>query len=142
MCPSLECVIKRYLDRCEFVAAGIKALPSIINACLLTSAWSAASSDLYTSSRALYGLALNGQAPAFLKKTNSYGLPYYCIAVGVAFSLLSYMSAGSKSAGTVFNYFANVSADVSCFLCPPGRVPKLDASSSEAVPDPVYSALR
>ncbi|EJD51922.1 hypothetical protein AURDEDRAFT_158765 [Auricularia subglabra TFB-10046 SS5] len=33
--------------------AGIKVLPSIINACLLTSAWSAASSDLYTSSRAL-----------------------------------------------------------------------------------------
>jgi amino acid transporter len=33
--------------------SGIKALPQIINACLLTSAWSAASSDLYTSSRAL-----------------------------------------------------------------------------------------
>ena len=33
--------------------AGIKGLPSLINACLLTSAWSAASSDLYTSSRAL-----------------------------------------------------------------------------------------
>ncbi|GAA5965192.1 hypothetical protein JCM8115_005386 [Rhodotorula mucilaginosa] len=90
--------------------AGIKVLPSIINACLLTSAWSAASSDLYTSSRALYGLALNGQAPAFLKKTNRWGLPYYCIAVGVAFSLLSYMSAGSKSAGTVFNYFANMTS--------------------------------
>lgn len=29
--------------------AGIKVLPSIINAALLTSAWSAASSDLYTS---------------------------------------------------------------------------------------------
>ncbi|GAA5975986.1 hypothetical protein JCM10908_005347 [Rhodotorula pacifica] len=90
--------------------AGIKALPSIINACLLTSAWSAASSDLYTSSRALYGLSLNGQAPAFLKKTNSWGLPYYCVLVGVLFSLLSYMSAGSKSAGTVFNYFANMTS--------------------------------
>ena len=33
--------------------AGIGGLPSLINACLLTSAWSAASSDLYTSSRAL-----------------------------------------------------------------------------------------
>lgn len=33
--------------------SGIKGLPSVINACLLTSAWSAASSDLYTSSRAL-----------------------------------------------------------------------------------------
>jgi len=33
--------------------AGIKGLPSVINACLLTSAWSAASSVLYTSSRAV-----------------------------------------------------------------------------------------
>lgn len=92
--------------------AGIKALPSIINACLLTSAWSAASSDLYTSSRALYGLALNGQAPGFLKATNRWGLPYWCVIVGVAFSLLSYMSAGSKNAFTVFGYFANVSLPV------------------------------
>ncbi|KAJ7233154.1 amino acid permease-domain-containing protein, partial [Mycena haematopus] len=36
--------------------SGIKTLPSIINACLLTSAWSAGSSDLYTSSRALSSL--------------------------------------------------------------------------------------
>lgn len=33
--------------------AGIKALPSIINAVLISAAWSAGSSDLYTSSRAL-----------------------------------------------------------------------------------------
>ena len=33
--------------------AGIKGLPSVINAALLTSAWSAASSDVYRSSRAL-----------------------------------------------------------------------------------------
>lgn len=33
--------------------AGIKGLPSLLNACFLTSAWSAASSDLYSSSRAL-----------------------------------------------------------------------------------------
>lgn len=39
-------------------AAGIKGLPSVINACLLTSAVSAASSDMYTSSRALYGLSI------------------------------------------------------------------------------------
>ncbi|BGP52147.1 hypothetical protein JCM10450v2_008118 [Rhodotorula kratochvilovae] len=90
--------------------AGIKALPSIINACLLSSAWSAASSDLYTSSRALYGLALNGQAPAILKKTNRWGLPWVTVLVGVAFSLLSFMSVGSTSAGKVFGYFANMTS--------------------------------
>ncbi|KAK4049803.1 hypothetical protein OIV83_003859 [Microbotryomycetes sp. JL201] len=90
--------------------AGIKALPSIINAALLSSAWSAASSDLYTSSRALYGLALNGNAPKFLRKVNSWGLPWVCVLIGTAFSFLSYMSAGSTNAGTVFNWFANMTS--------------------------------
>ncbi|ORY59041.1 amino acid permease [Leucosporidium creatinivorum] len=90
--------------------AGIPALPSIINACLLTSAWSAASSDLYTSSRALYGLALNGNAPKFLRKVNRAGLPWVCVSVGVAFSFLSFMSVGSSGAGTVFNWFANMTS--------------------------------
>lgn len=43
--------------------AGITALPSIINACILTSAWSAGNAYLYMSSRALYSLAVAGSAP-------------------------------------------------------------------------------
>ncbi|KAJ6627536.1 amino acid permease/ SLC12A domain-containing protein [Mycena sp. CBHHK59/15] len=55
--------------------SGIKALPSIINACLLTSAWSAGSRDLYTSSRALYGLAAAGNASRIFLKAlpNGFG---------------------------------------------------------------------
>ncbi|KAL8280450.1 hypothetical protein RQP46_007098 [Phenoliferia psychrophenolica] len=90
--------------------AGIKALPSIVNAALLTSAWSAGSSDMYTSSRALYGLALNGNAPKALKKVNSWGLPWVCVAVSAAFGLLSFMAAGAAEAGTVFNWFANMTS--------------------------------
>jgi amino acid transporter len=90
--------------------SGIKALPSIINACLLTSAWSAASSDLYTSSRALYGLAANGNAPRFFTKVNSWGLPWPAVLVGIAFSFLSFMSAGASKAGEVFGWFANMTS--------------------------------
>lgn len=61
--------------------AGIPALPSIVNAGLLTSAISAASSGLYTSSRVLHGLALQGAAPKFLRRTTSYGLPIYTFAI-------------------------------------------------------------
>lgn len=89
--------------------AKIKALPSIINACLLTSATSAASSDLYTSSRALYGMALNGQAPRIFARTTKWGLPYYATAVSIAFSFLSYMSLGSGSS-TAFGYLANLTS--------------------------------
>jgi len=90
--------------------SGISGLPSLINACLLTSAWSAASSDMYTSSRALYGLALAGGAPKFLRATNRWGLPWICVCVAIAFSLLSYMSAGAAEAGKVFNWFANMTS--------------------------------
>jgi amino acid transporter len=89
--------------------SGIKALPSIINACLLTSAWSAASSDLYTSSRALYGLALNRQAPKIFTKTTKNGVPWVSVLFSGAFGALAYMSL-SKNALTVFNYFASLTA--------------------------------
>jgi len=89
--------------------AGIKGLPSVINAALITSAWSAASSDLYTSSRALYGLALAGNAPKFFAKTTRKGLPYTSIIFCAAFAPLSYMGIKSGS-GKVFNWFANMTA--------------------------------
>ncbi|KAI5480079.1 amino acid transmembrane transporter [Pseudohyphozyma bogoriensis] len=90
--------------------SGIKVLPSLINACLLTSAWSAASSDLYTSSRALYGLAANGNAPKIFTRVNSWGLPYVAVITGSLFALLSFMSAGAAKAGEVFNWFANMTS--------------------------------
>ncbi|KEI37867.1 uncharacterized protein L969DRAFT_89104 [Mixia osmundae IAM 14324] len=90
--------------------AGIKGLPSVINAALLTSAWSAASSDMYTSSRALYALAIAGNAPRIFARTNGWGLPWPAMIVSVAFSLLAFMSAGATSAGTVFGYFANMTS--------------------------------
>jgi len=89
--------------------AGIKGLPSLINACLLTSAWSAASSDLYTSSRALYGLAVVGNAPRIFMKTSRSGLPYVAIGTCSLFGLLSFMGIKSGS-GQVFGWFANMTA--------------------------------
>ncbi|KAF9480057.1 amino acid permease [Pholiota conissans] len=89
--------------------AGIKSLPSIINACLLTSAWSAASSDLYTSSRALYGLAAAGNAPKFFLRTSRGGLPYASVIFCSFFVLLGYM-ASSAGAGRVFGWFSNMTS--------------------------------
>jgi len=84
-------------------------LPSIINACLLTSAWSAASSDLFTSSRALYGLALSGNAPKIFLKTLSNGLPIVSVSFSACFALLSFMGV-KKGSGRVFGWFANMTA--------------------------------
>ncbi|KAI8816718.1 amino acid permease [Fimicolochytrium jonesii] len=89
--------------------AGIGVLPSIINFCVLTSAWSAASSDLYTSSRALYGLAVSGQAPKIFTRTSKNGLPYYAAAVSILFTSLAYLSL-SKGAGKVFGWLQDLTA--------------------------------
>ncbi|KAI0704873.1 amino acid permease [Cytidiella melzeri] len=89
--------------------AGIKVLPSIINAALLTSAWSAASSDLYTSSRALYGLAKVGNAPKVFKIASKSGLPYVSLIFCSLFGTLAFMGINSGS-GKVFGWFANLTS--------------------------------
>ena len=62
---------------------------------------------MYTSSRALYGLALTGSAPRMFTRTTKWGLPYLAVAVAALFGCLSYMNAGAATAGTVFGWFAS-----------------------------------
>ncbi|ORX57590.1 amino acid transporter [Hesseltinella vesiculosa] len=89
--------------------ANIKVLPHIVNACLVSSAWSASSSDLYISSRALYGLALAGNAPKIFTRVNRWGLPYVAMLFCSAFALLAYMGVNSGS-NTVFMWFADMTS--------------------------------
>lgn len=89
--------------------AGIRYLPSILNAVILTSALSASSSDLYLSSRGLYGLAAAGNAPKFFLRTSRSGLPYVAVIFCSLFSLLSYMVVNTSS-GIVFTWFADMTA--------------------------------
>ncbi|ODN77929.1 hypothetical protein L202_05028 [Cryptococcus amylolentus CBS 6039] len=90
--------------------AGIKALPSIVNAVLLIAAWSAGNSDLYASSRTLYALALEGQMPRIFRRCTKRGLPIYCVAITGIFGVLAYMNTGGKSAETAFDWLYNLSA--------------------------------
>jgi amino acid transporter len=87
--------------------AGIKALPSIINAVILLSAWSAGNSYLYLASRSLYSLALAGDAPKIFAKCTKSGVPYNALIVSASISLLSYMNL-SSTGQTVFNWFVNL----------------------------------
>ena len=87
--------------------AGIPALPSIINAVILTSASSSANAFLFTGSRYLFALAQNRQAPRFLLKCSRTGVPYWSVLITAAISLLTYMSASAGST-TVFTWFQNL----------------------------------
>ncbi|KAH8809306.1 AAT family amino acid transporter [Xylogone sp. PMI_703] len=87
---------------------GIKGLPSVINAVVLTSAWSAGNSFFYASSRVLYATALDGKAPRFLTY-EKFGVPYGCVAVTTALSCLVYLNV-SNSSSEVFFWISNLSA--------------------------------
>jgi amino acid transporter len=87
--------------------AGIRGLDHVINAVILTSASSSANAFLYTGSRYLFGVAQNRQAPKIFLKCSKQGIPYYCVAITAAFSLLSYMSI-SSGANNVFLWFQNL----------------------------------
>lgn len=81
--------------------AGIKGLDHVINAVILTSAWSGANSFLYAGSRSLYSLALTGQAPRVLKTCSKSGVPYVALLCTAALSCLTYLSV-SRGSATVF----------------------------------------
>ena len=92
-----------------FNRAGIKILPSIINAGVLTSAFSAGNSGMYGGSRILYGLALRGQAPKFFAKTTRNGLPITALIGFACFTPLAYMALGS-GAETALNWLSNLTS--------------------------------
>ncbi|GAB1200480.1 hypothetical protein APSETT444_009853 [Aspergillus pseudonomiae] len=87
---------------------GIRALPSIINAVILSSAVSAGNSFFYASTRVLYSTALDGKAPRFLRY-EKFGVPYACVAITTALSLLVYLNVSSSSA-EVFFWISNLSS--------------------------------
>lgn len=90
-------------------AAGLPAIPSVVNAVVITSAWSASNQSLLAGTRVLYGLALKGQAPKIFLRTTPWGVPYVCVLLFTAFMFLSFMSL-SNGAMTVFWWLVDLAA--------------------------------
>ncbi|KAM5362956.1 hypothetical protein ACJA88_013780 [Fusarium oxysporum] len=87
--------------------AGIKVVPSIVNAVVLTSAWSAGNSNMLGGSRILYGMASQGQAPSIFLRINRFGIPYVAVSLYGLFMALGYMTL-SDSASTVFTWLQDL----------------------------------
>lgn len=92
-------------------SAGIKVVPSIINAIVLTSAWSSGNSNMLGGSRILYGLAVQGHAPAIFKRLNRFSIPYVAVALYGVFMALGYMclSSGASVAFTWLQDLVSIS---------------------------------
>ncbi|RMZ04987.1 hypothetical protein D0860_06140 [Hortaea werneckii] len=88
--------------------AGIPVLNHIINAAILTSAWSAGNAFLYSGSRVLYSMALNKQAPKFFSSTSKKGVPWAAVMATWLFGCLGFLNV-SNSGAQVFNWFSNIS---------------------------------
>jgi len=89
--------------------ANIKVLPSIINAAVLTSAFSAANLSIVSGSRTLFALAVKRQAPRIFLKTNKRGLPWAGLIFVSIFMPLAYMNV-SENAANVFNWFQSLTS--------------------------------
>lgn len=90
-----------------FRAAGISALPSIINAVVCTSAISSGSACIFLASRTLYGLSSDGHAPKIFLKCNRFGTPHFAVALSILPSPLVYLTV-SNNASIVFGWFLNI----------------------------------
>lgn len=84
--------------------ANITGLPHLINAIVLTSAWSAGNLNIIKGSRNLFALASKNQAPKIFLRTSKKGVPYFGVLFCCAFLSLAYMSC-SESSSTVFSWF-------------------------------------
>lgn len=85
----------------------IGVFPHVVNALVLLSAFSAGNSYVYCASRSLYGLALEGKAPRFLRTCTRSGVPIYCVFVVLAFGLLAFLQLGSGTS-VVLNWFVSL----------------------------------
>jgi amino acid transporter len=56
--------------------------------------------DIYTGSRILYGLALDGQAPAIFRRVSVAGMPVLALFVTIAFTFLTYVGQHEETQGT------------------------------------------
>lgn len=87
--------------------AGVSALPSIINAVLLTVVLSAANSNVYSGSRILVGMAHEGFAPRFFVATTKWGVPYWSVLFTAVFGLLGFLNV-SNAGSTVFEWLLQI----------------------------------
>lgn len=77
---------------------GIKVLPDIVNALIMTSVLSAGNNLVFSGARILHGMAMEGKAPSFFAKCSKTGLPYFAVIATLAFCLLALLQVSNGSA--------------------------------------------
>lgn len=82
-------------------------LPGLINTLILVSAISCGNAFVYQTSRTLYSLAQEGQAPKIFLTCSKSGIPYYCVLAVTGIGCITFLVA-DNSAITVFGWFVDL----------------------------------
>lgn len=83
--------------------AGIKALPSVMNAVILIAVMSVANSCAFGSTRTMQALAANGMAPKICAYVDKKGRPLTVVALQLIIGLLGYINL-APNGGEIFNW--------------------------------------
>lgn len=88
-------------------SVGLNGLDSLVNAVVMTPAWSCGNGSTYGAARSAYSAALAGYLPRSFSYCLKSGCPIVAVGLSVTIGALSYMSV-SKSSNVVFNWFINL----------------------------------
>ncbi|KAK4090036.1 general amino acid permease (agp2) [Purpureocillium lilacinum] len=91
----------------SMVHFGIKGVPDLVNALIMTSVLSAGNNVVFSAARVLHGMAIDGKAPSFYAKCTKFGVPLYAVVTALAFCLLSLLQL-SKSSADVLNWLVGI----------------------------------
>ena len=97
---------------------GVKAVPSIINAVILMSVTSVASSSLYSASRTLQSLAEQGFAPTWFNYIDRAGRPTRALLVSAIIGLFAFIAAYKSKLLSLIGFWLFLG----CHKCLPGVV--------------------
>jgi len=97
-----------------FKKAGLAFAASVMNAVILTAVLSAGNSSLYASTRILYAMAREGQAPRFLGKLNKRGIPVPALIITTIIGMLAFL-ASIYGDGAIYMWLLNA-AGVTGFI--------------------------
>jgi amino acid transporter len=88
--------------------AGVKGLPSVMNAVITIAVISVANSCTFGSTRTMQALAERGMAPKFLAHVDKHGRPIWAVAIQIAFGFLAFIGEADNQS-TVFNWLLSLS---------------------------------
>lgn len=97
-----------------FDRAGLAFAASVMNAVILTAVLSAGNSSLYASTRMLYAMAEDGQAPKFFAYVNKRGVPIWALLATTLVGMLAFL-ASVYGSGDIYIWLLNA-AGVTGFI--------------------------